>query len=228
MPNQPSKTEDRPGIQDDSKGCFVYIQGDLDNIPPANLSCWNSGHTWPTELWYFSGLEACRASGGFSKRKRQEIWAAEHTAGPGSLSWISERLIILDWGESGIEGWKGVNRGSRQSVHQRCCGAFRHITAGTNGDQGLEWDHMTHKSRHHPVSLYRWWRCHTEGKIEALRNELFFVLLFLSFCPNQLIWNIHEVLKGQFTPKSKTHILHTYITLICHYAGAENEMVAII
>ena len=178
MPNQPSKTEDRPGIQGDSKGCFVYIQGDLDNIPLANLSCWNSGHTWPTELWFFSGLEAAGLAEALAKGgKRREIWAAEHTTVLGSLSWISERLIILDRGESGIEGWKGVNRGSRQSVHQSCCGAFRHITAGTNGDQGLELDHMTHKSQYRPVSVYRWHRCHTEVKLRPCGPACFCFLL---------------------------------------------------
>lgn len=178
MPNQPSKTEDRPGIQGDSKGCFVYIQGDLDNIPLANLSCWNSGHTWPTELWFFSSLEAAGLAEALAKGgKRREIWAAEHTTVPGSLSWISERLIILDRGESGIEGWKGVNRGSRQSVHQSCCGAFRHITAGTNGDQGLELDHMTHKSQYRPVSVYRWHRCHTEVKLRPCGPACFCFLL---------------------------------------------------
>lgn len=143
MPLQPSKTGDRLGIWGDSKVCFVYIQGDSSNIPPANLSCWNSGHTWPTELWFLSRMEAAGASRGFSKgksgKKKKEIWAAVHNAGPGSPSWISEGLIILDWGKKWHWGVERVKGGSRQSVHQSFFGAFRHITAGTNGDQRLEW-----------------------------------------------------------------------------------------
>ena len=125
---------------------FVYIQGDLDHIPPANLSCWNSGHTWPTELRfllfiYFRGLEALGLAEALAKGgKRQEIWAAEHTTGPGSLSWISEKAHYSGMGRESHWGVEGMNRSSRRSVHQSGCGAFRHITAGTNGDQGLEWD----------------------------------------------------------------------------------------
>lgn len=50
MLKQPSRAADMPGIWGwrgvcvwggavTVKGCFFYIQGDLDNIPPANLSC---------------------------------------------------------------------------------------------------------------------------------------------------------------------------------------------
>lgn len=65
-------------------------------------------------------------------------------------------------------GVEGVSRGSRQSVHQSCCGAFRHITAGTNGDQGLERDHMTHKSQNQPFSIVQMAPLSHSGKTAML------------------------------------------------------------
>lgn len=92
MTSQPSETEGRPSIQGDSKGYFVYIQGDLDNIPPANLSCRNSGHTWPTEPAFFLSqavLEAARtaeapAIGGGGEREESGLPSTR--PGSGSLS----------------------------------------------------------------------------------------------------------------------------------------------
>lgn len=69
--------------------------------------------TYPAETAATLGRQSCDffqqpgsrwASGGFSKGTRKEIWAAVHNSGLGSLTWISEGLIILDRGESGIEG----------------------------------------------------------------------------------------------------------------------------
>lgn len=78
---------------------------------------------------------------------------------------------MLDCGESGIEGWKRVNRSWRQSVHHNGCGAFRHITTGTNGDQG--WDHMTHQSQHHSVLLRTWHRYHQRFVFHAVSINQF-------------------------------------------------------
>lgn len=108
-----------------AKGRFVYIQGDLDNIPMANLSCWNSGHTWPTELWFFSSLEAAGLAEALAKRgRRQELRAAEHTTGLRSLSWISERAHYSGLGVRGRGWWhwrveRGWTRGGRGS-RQKC------------------------------------------------------------------------------------------------------------
>lgn len=113
---------------------------------------------------------SCGASRGFSKGRRREIWAAVHNCGLGSLSWISEGLIILDWEVKWHWGVERVNRGSRQSVHQSCFGAFRHITTGTNGDQGLEWDHMTHRSRYRLVSLTALHQCSTKGELKTEKS----------------------------------------------------------
>lgn len=121
MPLQPSKTGDRLGIWGDSKVRFVYIQGDSSNIPPANLSCWNSGHTWPTELWFLSRLEVAGASRGFSKgkwKKRKKSGMPCTTPGQdprveflkGLLFWIEEK--------SGIVGWNGCT-GARGKVSIR-------------------------------------------------------------------------------------------------------------
>lgn len=89
MTSQPSETEGRPGIQGDSKGYFVYIQGDLDNIPPANLSCRNSGHTWPTEPAFFLSqavLEAARTPAIGGGGGSEESGLPSTRPGPGSLS----------------------------------------------------------------------------------------------------------------------------------------------
>lgn len=118
----------------------------------------------------FQPSGSCGASRGFSKGRRREIWAAVHNCGLGSLSWISEGLIILVWEVKWHWGVERVNRGSRQSVHQSCFGAFRHITAGTNGDQGLERDHMTHRSQYRLVSLTALHHCSTKGKIQTEKS----------------------------------------------------------
>lgn len=167
MPNQPSEREDRPGIGWQQRVLRLH-SGGLEQYSPGQLILLKQRPHLADRAVIFQPPGSCGASRGFSKGKRKEIWAAVHNSGLGSLSWISEGLIILDWGEKWHWGVERVSRSSRQSVHQSCFGAFRHITAGTNGDQGLEWDHMTHRSQYRPVSLYRLHRCHTEVKLKVL------------------------------------------------------------
>lgn len=107
MPNQPSTAEDRPGIHGDSKRLLRLHSGRLRRYSLCQLILLKQRPHLADRAVIFQRPGSSGASGGFSKGKRREIWAAEHTSGPRSLSWISERLIILDWRESGIEGWKG-------------------------------------------------------------------------------------------------------------------------
>lgn len=85
-----------------AKGCFVYIQGDLDAIPFANLSCWNSSHTWPTELWFFSGLEALGLVEALARGRGEKSGLPSTPLGrdpwveflKGSLFWIGEKVAL--------------------------------------------------------------------------------------------------------------------------------------
>ena len=86
MPNQPSKTEDRPGIQGDSKKRVLRLHSEgLRQYSPGQLILPKQRpHLADRAAIFQRGLEAAEASGGFSDGG-EEIWAAEHTTGPGSI-----------------------------------------------------------------------------------------------------------------------------------------------
>lgn len=104
MSQQPSETGDRPSISGDSGGCFIYIQGGWNQTPPGNLSCRNSGHTWPAERTGSCRLAETLATGGGKMR------SALCNGGPGFC--VYSRKGLLFW----------IRRGWGESGHQqRCC-----------------------------------------------------------------------------------------------------------
>lgn len=122
------------------------------------------------------------ASGGFSKgeQARNLGCRAHHWARIPELNFWKAHYSRL--GRKWHWGVEEVNKSWRQSVHHNCCGAFRHITTGTNGDQ--EWDHMTHQSQHHSVLLQRWHLYHNNVKFWVCRVTCF-CFLFLAVSINQ-------------------------------------------